>query len=214
MDERAISLPAKCLSCDEQLTTPIVCDGCHTLYPVPQSADFFDLLSIPRTFDLDQASLSRAYRSIARRVHPDKFGAGSIEAGNLATRLSAQVNEAFATLGNPVKRAAYMLELSGGPSAVDVRDVPGSLLGEVMLLREKLEQAQNNSDESELETQRGAIATRRDETMREIAERADGLAEASAEDKKAFRQLLNSIKYFDNLLAELAADPLVSGRGR
>jgi hypothetical protein len=82
-----------------------------------------------------------------------------------------------------------------------------------MVLREKIEQAQGSSDESALEAQRDAIAARRDETMRKIAARGDGLAEASGEEKKAFRQLLNSIRYFDNLLGELAGDPLASGRG-
>lgn len=212
MGERAISLPVKCLSCNEQLTTPIVCQGCRTLYPLPQSADFFDLLSIPPAFDLDGASLSRAYRSIARMVHPDKFGGESVEARNLSTRLAAQVNEAFATLRDPVKRAAYMLELAGGPSAVAVRDVPGALLGEVMMLREQIEQAQRDSDESALEKHRREISGRRDETLSKIAERADALSEANDEEKKAFRQLLNSIKYFDNLLVELAADPLAGGK--
>jgi len=212
MDERAISLPVKCLSCNEQLTTPIVCDGCHTLYPVPQSADFFDLLSIPRTFALDSASLSRAYRSIARQIHPDTFGGDSIEARNLSTRLSAQINEAFATLRDPVKRAAYILEIAGGPSAIEVREVPGTLLGEVMMLREEIEQAQKSGDEAAMEKHRGTITTRREDTLRLIADRADALWEASDEDKKAFRVLLNSIKYFDNLLAELQADPLAAGK--
>ncbi len=212
MSERAISLPVKCLSCHEELSTPIVCDGCHTLYPVPQSADFFDLLSIGRTFHLDEGLLARAYRSIARQIHPDRFGGDSIEAGNLSTRLSAQVNQAFATLRDPVKRAAYILEIAGGPSAAEVREVPGALLGEVMMLREEIEQAQAKGDDAAIARHRGAIAKRRDETLEEIAGRADGLWEASDEDKKGFRVLLNSIKYFDNLLTELAVNPLAANQ--
>jgi len=213
MKKQTVSLPVKCLHCNEQMTTPILCEGCHALYPVPQSADYFDLLSIPRSYRVDSGALARAYRSIARRIHPDRFSGDAEEARNLSTRLTAEVNQAYATLGDPVKRAAYMLELAGGPSAVEVRDVPGSLLGEVMMLREAIEQARQIADDVSLEKHRTAIGRRRDQAMKEIEQRADNLRGASDEERKAFRMLLNSIKYFDNLLAELATDPLVVGKG-
>jgi len=204
------SLPAKCLNCQSALTTPIVCDGCHSLYPRPPWTDYFALLGLPRTYAIDQEKLNTSFRAIARGVHPDRFAGAPEEVRSLATRLSAEVNQAFHVLSDPVRRAGYLLELAGGPSPAEMRDVPGDFLAEVMMLREQIDEAKAIGDDAVLERQREIIAARRQETLRQIAGLAESIADLDEPRRRVLRQLLNSMKYYDNLLLEVAEDPLSS----
>ncbi len=61
--------------------------------------DYYAALGVPR--DADQDTIKKAYRSLARKFHPDVSKAADAE-----TRFK-QVGEAYATLKDPEKRAAY-----------------------------------------------------------------------------------------------------------
>ena len=204
------SLPTKCLNCQSALTTPIVCGGCHSLYPRPPWADYFALLGLPRTYAIDEKKLNTSFRAIARGVHPDRFGGEPEEVQTLATRLSAEVNQAFHVLSDPVRRAGYLLELAGGPSPAEMREVPGDFLVDVMMLREEIDQAKTANDNDALQRHRESISARRQETLRQIAALAESSADLDEPRRKVLRQLLNSMKYYDNLLLEVAEDPLSS----
>ncbi len=199
----------KCQRCDTLMRSPVVCEACQALFPV-HDANYFDLLGLPRRYAMDDARLREAFRAIARSVHPDRFGDDADDIKELATRLSADVNHAFQALSDPVRRAAYLLEMSGGHGAAESRDVPQAVLTDVMMIREEIEEARAAGDQAALDRHRGAIAQRREQTLGRIAEHAERLASSSDEQKKELRLLLNSMKYYDNLLAELAEDPLKS----
>ena len=47
--------PVKCHHCEKPMSTPAVCDYCHTVGPDAAVADHFTLLGLPRQFDLDAA---------------------------------------------------------------------------------------------------------------------------------------------------------------
>jgi hypothetical protein len=64
----------------------------------------YDVLGVPR--DADTAAVRRAYLALARRHHPDRAG------GDPAAMRA--VNEAWATLGDPLKRRRYDLTV-GAP---------------------------------------------------------------------------------------------------
>ncbi len=201
-------LPAKCLNCQAVLTTPLVCDGCHSLYPPPFGSDYFYLLGLPRSYAIDEKKLRDAFRTAARNIHPDRFGGAADEVRTLATQLSAELNEAFDALSDPVRRADYLLEIAGGPSAAEVREVSGEFLADVMTLREEIDQAKTAGDNDALRRHRESISARRQETLRQIAVLAESAADLDESRRRALRQLLNSMKYYDNLLTELACDPL------
>ena len=202
------TVPAKCLKCEASLGSPIVCEGCHALYPIPQSADYFDLLGVERCYGIDQAKLTAAFRALTRNIHPDRFSNQPDQVCALSTRLSAELNQAYSVLKDPVQRADYMLEQAGGPSAAQVRAVPGNLLAEVVMLREEVEQARADGNEAVLDHLRSTVTERRRAALQDIAARAGQLDTANDDDKVEFRKLINSVSYFDNLLADLAADPL------
>ena len=74
---------------------------------------YFELFDLELAFDLDVKRLHSEQQRLQAIFHPDRY----VNAGEQEKRLSVQqaswINEAFDILSNPVKRARYMLELSG-----------------------------------------------------------------------------------------------------
>src|SRR5436309_12403985 len=95
----------------------------------------FERLGLPRRFRLDAAALERNYLKRSRQVHPDFTGNDPA-----SLRASAALNEAYATLREPFKRAEYLLTVEGGPSAADSREMPAEFLEEMLDLRMRIEE--------------------------------------------------------------------------
>lgn len=110
------------------------------------SADYFALFGLPAAFDLDQEALAQRYREAQRQVHPDHFASASEAERRLAMQKTAQLNEAFQTLKQPLSRARYLLQLKG----VTVSDRAGAMdtefLMEQMELRETLGEIRDQAD--------------------------------------------------------------------
>jgi molecular chaperone HscB len=208
MNDTSPTVPIKCLNCEKELGSPIVCTGCKTLFPPPRSADFFDLLGLPHQYTIDETQLNAAFRALTRNIHPDRFTDQPGEMRSLSTQLSAEINQAYVILKDPVQRAAYMLESAGGPSAAELREVPGNLLAEIMMIREQVEAAQSAGDEQMMSDVRSSVDARRAVFLSQIAGRAEQLSSCTDAEKTELRRWLNAIKYLDSLLDELAADPL------
>jgi molecular chaperone HscB len=194
------TLPVKCLACHAELKTPVVCEKCYALYPVPAAVDYFGLFQLPRGYDLDPAELERRFLSLSRNIHPDFFTTQPPEVRQLAVRLAAEINEAYRVLKDPVLRAEYLLEVSGGESGIQDKSVPGDFLAEMMLVREEVEEAQLSDDRAALAEHRQRLAQRRTQTLAEVAAGARKLPEAKYAERLRLRQLLNSMKYYDNIL--------------
>jgi len=109
------------------------------MHPVP-GKNHFELFGLPATFDIDTDELAVRYRELQRRVHPDKFANASDQDRRLSLQMTAQINEGFHTLKDPVRRGRYLLSLRG----IDLGDetdtaMDPAFLLEQMELREKLE---------------------------------------------------------------------------
>ena len=200
MGDSTKTVPKKCLACDAQLTSPIVCQGCHSLYPVPKEVDYFDLLGLPRRYDIDLAEVNERFVALSRHVHPDYFSQAAEPARQLAVRLSAELNDAVQVLRDPVLRADYLLETAGGQSAPRDRTVPADVLSQTLLLREEIEEARADNDATKLADLRQTVDSRRRELLERIGELARRLPSAADEDKVQLRRTINSVKYFANLL--------------
>jgi curved DNA-binding protein len=61
--------------------------------------DFYEVLGVPRTADRDE--IQRAYRTLARRYHPD------VNKDPQAEERFKEINEAFSVLSDPEQRARY-----------------------------------------------------------------------------------------------------------
>ncbi|GGY99844.1 MULTISPECIES: co-chaperone HscB [Shewanella] len=75
--------------------------------------NYFELFEIPQRFDVDIAELSNRYRELQKTVHPDKFANAGEQQKLLAISKTAQVNDGYQTLKDPIRRAEHMLLLRG-----------------------------------------------------------------------------------------------------
>lgn len=193
--------PTRCSTCATLAEAPLACSDCRSLYEHVRGADHFELFGLDRRYELDPADLHARYLSIARNIHPDAFSNADEVTRQLMLRISAAVNNAYETLRDPILRADYLLELTGGRSAADDKRVPPELLGEVMALREEIDEAVSAGDAGRVGEYRRSIGDRRGDVVRRIEALAGRMDDPAARDE--LRLQLNSLKYFDNLLAQL-----------
>jgi len=73
--------------------------------------NYFELLDLTTGFDIDLPHLAEQYQTLQKAVHPDKFAHASSQEQLLAVQKSAQINDAYQTLKDPLKRAEYLLTL-------------------------------------------------------------------------------------------------------
>jgi molecular chaperone HscB len=75
--------------------------------------NYFELFGLETAFELDLAQLSTAFQQLQKTAHPDKFAHASNQEQLLAVQKSANINDAYQTLKNPLRRADYLLTLRG-----------------------------------------------------------------------------------------------------
>ena len=117
-------------------------------------------------------------------------------------RVSAQLNQAFHVLLDPVQRAEYLLEMSGGKAAADDKQVPQQILMDTLELREEIEEAKAAGDQAGLHRMREQIQRRFDETLEGVAALARKLPGDEGL-RRNLRNELNAIRYLRKLLEQL-----------
>ena len=106
-----------------------------------QIQNFFTLLGLPESCNVDEALLERNYRQFLGQWHPDRFATAAPAARLAALQHASLLNDAYATLKTPLRRAEYLLQLNG----VDILKnnqaiLDGSFLMAQMEQREELEE--------------------------------------------------------------------------
>ena len=107
--------------------------------------NYFEALSLPPSFDIDMAALDAAYFQLQMVSHPDKTAAKSKQEKIHALQSSMDINMAYETLKNPLKRAQHLLKMQGiivGSESDNIKPT-SELLVEIMELREKLAETEN-----------------------------------------------------------------------
>ena len=172
------------------------------------ASDHFDLLGLPRRYRLDSRELEQRYQNLAKETHPDRFaGAGDVERRQALLKSTA-LNEAYRTLRDPLRRAAYLVALHGVP--IDSQDregrspvtLPTEFLGHFLTLREEFDEAPAERAAAlrvEAQDERAALAKRLEATLEDL-----GDAPAPAQ-VQAAAQLLLQLRYYDRFLGELEA---------
>eukprot|EP00048_Salpingoeca_helianthica_P025063 m.37492 g.37492 ORF g.37492 m.37492 type:complete len:224 (+) comp9827_c0_seq1:42-713(+) len=179
----------QCWSCEKAATLgdKFFCGGCGTIQPHCPKQTHFEALGCPQSFSLSTGELDKHYRTLQRRLHPDKFSMRTEQERQYSAVQSSQVNRAYNVLKNPLARGQYMLQLRG----VDTEhvDLPPAFLMEVMELNEELESA------------RGPAITQLQADMAgRVRECEAAAAEAFEKDNLLDAQtILAKMKYFVNL---------------
>lgn len=95
--------------------------------------DYFTLLDLPRSFDIDLDALEKAYIINQQKYHPDtQQSINACEKLKLMQQ-SVLINEAYQILKDPLKRSAYMLDCLNKEEKINDLD----LLEEIFDLQEE-----------------------------------------------------------------------------
>ncbi len=109
--------------------------------------NYFELFKFSPAFNIDTAVLAERYRELQRAVHPDKFANDTEQQRLLSVQRTAQVNDGYQTLKDPIRRAEHMLALRGidlSHETTTVKDT--AFLMQQMEWREALEEVQGSDD--------------------------------------------------------------------
>lgn len=111
----------------------------------------FELFGIPVKYAIDVERLETTYIEIQRKVHPDRFANATDVEKRVAQQWASFINEAYATLKDPVQRGKLLCDLMN----VKVDELSSGAIDEEFLLeqldrRERLEDAINAKDEFQL----------------------------------------------------------------
>jgi molecular chaperone HscB len=102
-----------CWSCKGPMQMrSLFCGVCQVVQP-PLPIDHFIRLGLARDYAIDRTVLDRQYFQFQRALHPDRFSGKSPREKALSQQQAVSLNEAYETLKDPLKRAAYMLKMSG-----------------------------------------------------------------------------------------------------
>jgi molecular chaperone HscB len=174
----------------------------------------FERLGVPRRFDLNADEVERNYLERSRALHPDFHQLAATAEQRASMELTAALNEAYATLRQPFRRAEYLLALERGPSASEHKEMAPAFLEEMLELRMEIEELREASAaDSPARTAlsqalRGRLAGLQADLMATFA-KFEAMSAGAAERRVlliAVRQLLNSAKYVEGLLRDLRAD--------
>jgi molecular chaperone HscB len=153
------------------------------------------------SFDVDPADLSARYRSLQQQLHPDRHSGGTDADRRLALQLTASLNDAYQTLRDPVRRAGYLLQLSGegADGDADTRLSPEFLM-EQMELRESLSDLHQHADP------RTKLAELASHAERMMQEKIDDFRHAYARGRdglKDARHAAREMQFIDKLRREI-----------
>jgi molecular chaperone HscB len=77
------------------------------------SADYFTFFSLPPKLRIDTSALEKAFYTLSRKLHPDRFASKPLAEQEAALAQSSQLNDAYRTLKDPILRTQYLLTLEG-----------------------------------------------------------------------------------------------------
>jgi molecular chaperone HscB len=190
------------------------CAACRAIQPADPRATHFEVLGVPAVFDVDVEDVERRYKELTRQLHPDRFARADARARRASLQRSVQLNQAWKTLRDPVKRAEYLLALGGievGTEEGTQRQaadgskhrlpVPQALLIDILELREALSEAHAAGDRARTA---GLVADVRGRKQAAMDAVGAALRAATPDLDGAARQLV-AVRYFDRFLDEVDA---------
>ncbi|MBL8311655.1 MAG: Fe-S protein assembly co-chaperone HscB [Burkholderiales bacterium] len=120
----------------------------------------FAEFGIEPTFALDLNALASRYRDLQSAVHPDRFANATDAEQRAAMARAVEVNDAYNTLKDPVRRAMHLLSLKGIDAlAASDTSMPVDFLMEQVEWREALADARLKEDTDRLDALGAEIAS-------------------------------------------------------
>ena len=102
--------------------------------------DYFSCYGLPCSFILDVVALRKLHHSLQHQHHPDRFVSAPDSKQRRAVQITTYLNQAYATLSEPLQRGIYLLQLEGmDPLAPTNTQMPMDFLLQQIELRESLD---------------------------------------------------------------------------
>lgn len=164
--------------------------------------NYFQLFGLPAKFDLDLTELGSRYLKLQKQFHPDQHSAGSERDRLLAVQQTANINDAYHSLKQPLLRAEHLLALRGLKISNEQRSFTDPMfLMQQMELREQLAEIEQSDDpdavidaiERELQQQKKLL----------LQQLANALDAESAEQDHLAADHIRKLKFFFKLQQEL-----------
>jgi molecular chaperone HscB len=204
-----------CWSCEREAGAGPLCAACGAILPADEKQDGFAALGVPRKFSIDVGVAEGNFKRLSRQVHPDRFATADPRARKAALSRTVQLNEAWRTLKDPMRRAEYLLELAGfglkgddrkraTPDAA-TREVtaPPALLMEILELREELAAAKRAGDAAKVQAMADAMRARHADTLAALAGALDDSSGGKLEEAA---RLMVGLRYYQRFLDEVPTD--------
>jgi molecular chaperone HscB len=102
---------SSCWSCGT-MRAEHFCTACGKVQP-PLPVDYFTFFALPRKLELDVPSLEKEFYVLSRKLHPDVYSGADPREQEWSLEQSSQLNDAYRTLKDPIKRTQYLLRLEG-----------------------------------------------------------------------------------------------------
>lgn len=194
-----------CWSCKGPVATrSLFCSVCGAVQG-PGAADHFSRLGIAPTFDVDLNELETNYFQFQRKLHPDRFASKSAKERALSQSQATTLNEAYETLKDPLKRAAYLLKLLG-------RDVDLTACGTINdpeLLMEQMEKREAIADADTVDAMTKLSAAADSDVLSDVCHVS---AAFNAGDLDEAARLTMRLKYLTKLAEEARSKKLRMSR--
>jgi molecular chaperone HscB len=119
---------------------------------VSSSHNFFSLFELSPSSEVDVVLLEQRYKQLQAQLHPDRHVNSAGGSKLAAIQQASLLNDAYATLKSPLRRAEHLLQLKGIDTSVYIQaDLDKDFLLAQLKLREELEELQLQAQPETLE---------------------------------------------------------------
>ena len=159
--------------------------------------NYFEIFDVAQTYDVDQKGLLERYLGLQRKFHPDRYIASSEAEKRINMQWVAEINLAFETLSDDLKRSIYLLSLNGHELEENPTLDKRILLKQIEL-REDLEEIKRDVND-EL-----ALTEFKKETKKELESLKFHLKAAfSIGDNESIKNLIYEQQFLTKLIGEI-----------
>lgn len=210
---RPAGVCVSCWQCGAEHPPCLFCSACNALQPLPERADYFQILELPRRLVINPELLQKHYYELHRCLHPDLYQTGPQAARQASLRNTAALNRAYRSLRDPVDRGLYWLTLQGESLGADNKRVPPDLAAVVFEVQEELEELRAVRDRNgavqalvdQIAETRGELLERQNDWLRQLEanfERWDAGGNTTALTRE-LKAILSALAYLGTLLRDV-----------
>ena len=184
-----------CWKCKESVQS-MICVSCSTIQPPPPKPDFFEVLSLRKSYFITQEDISTAHRAKIRLVHPDRFVKKSAVERRMSLQWTAFLNEAKRVLSNSNIRARYIATGEVKPKEVGGPRLSADFLEYIFDVQMELGSG-SEEEQAKIEQEVLTMRQQRLDTMK-----ADFLAFEQNQEHSldGVEVILAELKYLENIL--------------